>query len=641
MIIWNVAKTQWLRLLRNNLSRLAILAILFIPLLYCGLYLYAFWNPYGALHKLPVALVMEDKGGVYHGEHVNYGEELAKQLQKKIDLRWETVSSQIAEKGIAGDRYYLVVKIPVDFTQRSLSITSSKPVKSQLVFIRNEGKNYIAGTIASRIESEMASEVSNTFTNQYVENILSLLLQAKSGISQAAEGANQLSAGAEKLETGLDLLQQALHKAAEGAKKVDRGSAQFVTGTSQLVDGTNKVASGTHQLALEADKINDVITKLKSVHNVNTDKIKTEITNIKTAMMNLEQDLEASLADHPERKPLLDQVSMIKNRVDTIEHIGDQLDTVVSKINNLQVKLQQIKQLDKGANQVAFGAKQLNNGAKELKKGTTALNNGLQEIIKPLPQMIIGAKKLKEGNKKLADKLTQATKEQQADPSTLSSIISNPIEILDQSIYKVNLYGVGLAPYFLPLSLWIGGLMLYFAVPASELRWRLYPSHPWFIQIGKLLTFVPFGIFQSMVTGIVIHYVLGLPIKQPFFYYLFLLCISFMSIALIGALISLLGSGPGRLVSIVLLVLQLVSSGGTFPVDLIPHVFQVISPLLPMSYGVNGLRHIIVYHQPAELIKPFMMILLYLIGSLALTFLGQRRKFRISELQERDQLTAG
>jgi hypothetical protein len=59
-----------------------------------------------------------------------------------------------------------------------------------------------------------------------------------------------------------------------------------------------------------------------------------------------------------------------------------------------------------------------------------------------------------------------------------------------------------------------------------------------------------------------------------------------------------------------------------------------------MSYGVTGFRHIIVYPQPNELAIPFMMILLYLMVSLICTFLGQRRKFRISELQERDQLEA-
>jgi putative membrane protein len=111
-----------------------------------------------------------------------------------------------------------------------------------------------------------------------------------------------------------------------------------------------------------------------------------------------------------------------------------------------------------------------------------------------------------------------------------------------------------------------------------------------------------------------------------------------MSIALIGALISIFGSGPGRLVSIVLLVLQLVSSGGTFPVTLIPRIFQLISPILPMSHGVNGLRHIIVYHQPDELWKPFAVILAILFGSLLLTFIGQKRYFRLSELQEHDKL---
>jgi putative membrane protein len=637
LIIWTVAKTQWLRLIRNKLSRLAIIAILFIPLLYCGLYLYAFWNPYGSLNKLPVALVIEDKGEMYHGKRVNYGEKLAKQLQKQVDVKWEIVSNTVAQKGITDDDYYLVVKIPSDFTKRSLSITSKQPTKSQLIFIRNEGKNYIAGTIASRIESELASAVSNQFTHEYVQNMLSLFVQAKSGISHAAEGAIALTNGATQLETALSKINRALQQATNGAKKLDTGANELVSGASSLANGADKVATGTKELAKQVDKINAFLRNLQMEQASKLQNIKSELTKVTTIMAQVQTELNNASTEHPELKPLLNQVEEINHRLNTVKNHQQQFENVLT---NTQPKVGQIQSLNNGAQQVATGMNTLTRGVKELQTATLRLQIGISEIQKQFPALIKSTKQLADGNKQLADKLIQATAEQQSDPKVLADIIANPIEIIDQSIYKVSLYGVGLAPYFLPLSLWIGGLMLYFVIPINEKRWRLYPAHPWFIHIGKLLTFVPFGGLQAVITGLVIQYGLGLPIQQPLYYYLFLLCLSYMSIALIGALIGIFGSGLGRLITIVLLVLQLVSSGGTFPINLIPPIFQMISPILPMSYGVTGFRHIIVYHQPDQLIKPFSIVLLYLIASLAITFVGQKRTFRLGEWRERDQLEA-
>jgi X-X-X-Leu-X-X-Gly heptad repeat protein len=128
---------------------------------------------------------------------------------------------------------------------------------------------------------------------------------------------------------------------------------------------------------LEADKINRIITKLKSAHHLQVDKLQTEMNNTKTALTNLEQDIVNSLADHPERKPLLEQVNAIKSKLNKSVKTDSSLDSIISKINNVQEKLKQIKQLDKGANQVALGAEKLNTGATELKKGTTELTHRL------------------------------------------------------------------------------------------------------------------------------------------------------------------------------------------------------------------------------------------------------------------------
>ncbi|TCP67068.1 YhgE/Pip domain-containing protein [Baia soyae] len=586
MISWYIAQAEWKRIWRNRLGRLAILAILFVPLLYCGLYLYAFWDPYGSLNQLPVALVNEDQGGVYKGEKENLGNELVDEIKEKIDVNWHVVNRNEAKVGVEGDKYFLAIIIPSDFTELSLSISTSNPKKAKLDFIRNEGKNYVAGQIAIRIENELSTGIGKKFTQEYISNIFDLINESKEGVTKAADAAGKIADGTKKLYESSNRIQEAITKASTGANKILSGTRTLQQSAGQLEDGARQVNDGTKQLV---DKVEQIGSRVQEIQRLS---------------------------------PL---------------HAGK----VSQKFQDLQQDIEKIRELANGTDKLYQGLIRFHKGADDLENALSQLTNGLNELNQKLPEFVSNMQKVADSNQQLARKLNEASTGSEADSKLLAEIVSDPIDTEDKSTHQVGEYGVGLAPYFLPLSLWIGAIMLFFVLPINEKRWKFGPYRLGLVPLGQFLSLYPIGIFQALLTGSIVHYGLGLPIELGISYYLFLICISLMSITVIGFFIGTFGDGPGRLLAIVVLVLQLVSSGGTFPTELIPGPLQKISGFLPMSHGVNGLRNIIALNRPEEMLRYFVAIL----GFLALTLMGsiliQRRSFKWKDLKPRDRLEVG
>ena len=104
---------------RNRFIRVSVIAIIMIPLIYGGLYLAAFWDPYGKTENLPVAVVNLDKGGIDDDNKVNYGNDIIDKLKNNHDLDWKFVKNKKeADDGLEGDKYYAMIIIPSDFSQR-------------------------------------------------------------------------------------------------------------------------------------------------------------------------------------------------------------------------------------------------------------------------------------------------------------------------------------------------------------------------------------------------------------------------------------------------------------------------------------------------------------------------------------------
>jgi putative membrane protein len=200
---------------------------------------------------------------------------------------------------------------------------------------------------------------------------------------------------------------------------------------------------------------------------------------------------------------------------------------------------------------------------------------------------------LYDGSKELSGKLQEGfdklNKNLVNDSKTMGQFVSEPLAIDEKPIYPVKNYGTGFTPYFVPLSLWVGALMMFFVI--TDKIDDDINAGPASIVLGKFLSYGYIGIIQAVLASSIVL-LLGLRPDNIILYYLFNILLSFVFIAIIQSLVFLLGEA-GRLLSIILLILQLTACAGTFPLEVVPNFFKIINPFMPFTYAVSGLREVI------------------------------------------------
>ena len=200
--------------------------------------------------------------------------------------------------------------------------------------------------------------------------------------------------------------------------------------------------------------------------------------------------------------------------------------------------------------------------------------------------------KLTDGTGELSSKLSEAAEKTAglngSDP--VVDMFANPVDLDVVKSNEVPNYGTGFAPYFISLGLFVGALLLTIVYSVKEPAIR--PTSGWSWFASKLLTMVFIGAVQAVIADLVLLYGLGLEVQNLPLFFLFTILTSISFMALIQFLVTVL-QHPGRFVAIVILIFQLTSSAGTFPLELIPGWLQTASAWLPMTYSVSGLKAVI------------------------------------------------
>lgn len=173
------------------------------------------------------------------------------------------------------------------------------------------------------------------------------------------------------------------------------------------------------------------------------------------------------------------------------------------------------------------------------------------------------------------------------DPEAEKGFFAEPVLLNKHEVFPIENYGTGMTPFYTVLSLWVGGLLLISLlspnVPGQE------KMDPKVVYMGRLLTFVTIGICQSIIVTLGDIFILGVSINSPVWFVIFGLLTSLVFMSVAYTAIAILGD-VGKAVVIILLVLQIASSGGTYPVVLLPEFFQAIHPFLPFTYAVDLMR---------------------------------------------------
>lgn len=633
---------------RGRMPRAALVALLLLPLLYGALYLWSFWDPYGRLDRIPVALVNDDKGASAEGKRVAAGDEIAGRLLDSKVFDWHEVDSAEARRGVEDGTYYLSLTMPSDFSKRIASSSGDSPETGALQVRTNDANNYIVGQISRTVFAEVRSAASTKASRGFLDRIFINFSGLHDATAKAAAGADDLKGGVAKAKKGSKDLADGLKDAKAGSGTLSAGIVRLNKGAGDLETGSRQVASGTQLLADKVNKVaGDVRPFLKDNGRTIGDTARLVADSSKTVRDNLDLLVEAaptaSAAAHAASDDLADvyrircteqplpdpgvcpQLKRAKTAAADVAKVSDDVNTLVTNQNgdlkklraqlttlqkqadalakrspnldtDLESAVSKINSLNTGAHKVAKGADALHTGLGTAKTGSADLDTGLGKLKKGAKSLDSGLFRLGDGSATLAQGLNDGVGRipdyDKEDRDARTGVMADPVQLASSSLHAAPNYGTGFAPYFIPLSLWVGAMVAYMLIQPLNRRALSAGAPAWRIAFAGWLPVAAIGLLQVVALMSVLHWRLGLQMAHAAGTVGFLALVTCCFAAIVQWLNARFGAA-GRILVLAVLMLQLTSAGGTYPVQTSPGFFGAIHPYLPMTYVVEGLRRLI------------------------------------------------
>jgi putative membrane protein len=615
---------DWLHIVRHRQARVAVTVLLLIPLLYAGMFLLGYWDPYGRLDKLPVAVVNLDKGATTpDGKALHIGEDLIANLNKNKALDFHFVTSDDAENGLKSGQYDMLVSISADFSQKVTTLKNEHPEQAAFIYKTNPGNNFIAGQIGAAAIDKLKDEVGNEITKSYTETVFHSLKQLSDGLAQAGNGAFQLSDGTKKAQEGIHSVQEGINRLTDGAARLSagvqplsQGQAQLGQSMLRLKDGSVALNEGLNQLAVGHQKLEEGASNLVQGTNglsTGVDAAEKDSAQLLNDAQKVTEKLQQYIKAHPElekdtdMQTILQDEGKISQDAKAIHEVQVQEAQGVKTLQagqsalaaNMHLFNDKLSTAGKSSQQIAEGQSQVSDGMSKWGQGFQNLTAGIQSLTEGTLQLKTGTVPLADGMIQLVDgsgqlsqKLNDAAKETSgvnANDSMLS-MFSRPVQVVENKLNAVPNYGTAMTPYFLTLGLFVGGL-----IASNIITFTRRPKQDvsgWAHFVNKICLFLSIALIQTFIVDAVMLYGFGIKVFSVPKFLLLSITASFTYASCIFMLVSLIGP-LGRLAAIFLLVAQLASSGGTFPLQLAPAFIQYISKGLPMTYAVQAFRSVI------------------------------------------------
>ncbi|RFA10614.1 hypothetical protein B7R54_16445 [Subtercola boreus] len=453
MKIVTLVTTEFRRLTATGLARLALVALMLVPVLYAGLYLWANSDPYGNIKNIPVALVVEDTGSTLDGTAVNYGTQVHDQLVKDNGVKWIDATAAEAAPGVRNGEYDFVLTLGPDFSNLLTSAGTSTPQQAVVQLTTNDTNSFlassIAATVAEKVRLSISEQVGEAAALQFLNGFATIHDNLETGIDGANQlvdgtataqsgaaslasgaatantGAASLATGAATAATGAATLSDGASQTATGAATLADGASQLATGASTLSDGAAASAGGASTLAAGAAQTNDGAQKLSSGLAALSDGVAglpddtarlnagaQQVADGNAKLAAAANTVAAATQDAADQVPVVrsEIIAQLKSAGLTDAQIDDviaQLDKVGTAITDGNGQVQQlddqVSQLSDGAAQVAAGTAQLADAAPGLADGAASASAGAATLAGGTAQVSAGAASLASGTQQVAD----------------------------------------------------------------------------------------------------------------------------------------------------------------------------------------------------------------------------------------------
>lgn len=622
------------------------IAIVILPSLYAWLNIYSNWDPYGNTGGISIAVASLDEDYTTpEGETVNKGRDVLDDLRESTSINWVVVDTQDeAVEGVRAGDYYAAVVIGEDFTYNMYNMLTQWTGKPTITYYENDKKN----AVATKITDTAASNLKQSITENYLEVLIGNIFRDASDLSQALTAddpvgsAQGLLTQANTLLLSLNQTLQAYANAGAGGG-MDSALSQEV---SDLVSSMNSHTPSTGDLTATVSQISReiyaVLQKADSALQQAYQALKTAVNggNNEAALAAADRALSAAaqelgkagqaVSDWGHRfdgqtgsaaqaaqkaaQELSEQLfglqaqlnslpGLVESKDDALAAVKscvDAVDALTNRVGDLLTPSQ--SDLAQDIKDVAGQAEGMLDGLKGTAADVRTLLSQAQGLQGSLDSVLAdGQAAISDASAKLTELIENldlsGTQTQLStlvdilggDPAVYGQYFSELVQTSVEPVYPIANYGSAMAPFYSVLAIWVGGVILVALMKVHAKPDGLLDPKPWHLYFGRYLTFLLFNELQAAVIVTGDLFILGVQCENIGMFYLTGALTSFVFSLLIYSLAISFGD-VGKAIVVVVMVLQIAGSSGTFPIELLPQVYRKIYHFFPFPYAIDAVR---------------------------------------------------
>lgn len=578
----NIFKND-LKAVKNNPMVIMVLIVLIcIPSLYTLLTVQSTWDPYTQTSNMKIAVVNEDAGYVLNGTQYQIGDHFVRELKNNKNFSWQFTDRETALDGVKTGKYYAALIIPVNFTENILSIDTNTPHPAQIEYIDNEKLNPIASKItgsgADALQVKINSIVVKTIDNVIfgkVKDVGELVKENKPQILKLKTFVNTLNGN-------LGVIDSKIAEANSMMGTVNEIWPKISASLPKIQENSNGIRASYD--SLYAQIVADPEGALTMVQNMESQVQETLIT------LEYQDSVLTSLYNATGDTQLIPIINEIEDNIGKSNRVLALLKDIEGDIKNSrdpQSKLTQLKtlidQMDDAINLLVNNKETINQKISGATAELNMVNSKWPGLRSSIP---LAAAKINSISEEDIDSLSSYS---DLDMDGVESYFEGPVTVEKKSMYPVDNYGSALAPFYMALSLWIGGIMAIALISMRIKSKRQYRGIS--VYLGRMGLFVIISLFQGLLVALAVL-TLGVQTSSSALLILTSMLIGLSFMIIVYSLTSAFGNA-GKLLSVILLVVQITAAGGTFPVELLSSFSQALNPYIPLTYAIDLLREVI------------------------------------------------
>ncbi len=636
-------------LVKNFFALVIVIGICFLPALYAWFNIYSNWDPYGNTGALKLAAVSLDKGYTdEYGEYHNQGDTIIEDLHDNTSVDWQFVdTADEAIEGVYSGEYYAAVVVDEDFTYNMYKVLTEKVDRPTLLFYENQKKNPVATKISDTVVQSLQNNINVAFTEVVVSEVLSNAssiseeIGEDEGLTGALKNLRGLSddlteyqntitsiiENDEKLKSSLEAAKKDATYLQQQAKK----SASAVQNSSNLSKSTDTTLNGyTDDVNAMLDLINASIADVET--NIAAGAISTDVSEMETYLQKSAKDA-ANIANYlgvlaesnVNGRMLQQMLSQANGLYDTLKKYDTGESTVAG--NALEYTEADIKaDMDKANAYVSNLKSNYDNMSTEVSSALSSLsgvldntNSILNSVGDTFGNLLVmfnaigntvdaANTSLEKTNEALVyvngrilevigdvdsvgeeEKIQALVNALSGDPEVYSKFFSEPVKVVTEAVYPIENYGSAVAPFYSTLAFWVGALILTAIIKVKPDKEKYPKASERQLFFGRYVLYWLLGQVQAVIIVLGDLFILHIQCVHP---WLFMLAGSFIATTftlLIYSFVVTWGD-VGKALAVVVVVIQIAGSSGTYPIELLPEFFRKVYIFFPFPYAINAIR---------------------------------------------------